>query len=257
MILTLISPAKKQLAPPVATNIPSRQPRFIADTAILAKLLAKFDAEGLMSQMKISPGLAALNVERNQKLSTPTTAKNSIQAGLMFQGDTYVGLDSSSFSKEDWSFAEKNLAILSGLYGLLSPVDLVHPHRLEMGNRLKNPRGETLYAFWKDVVTNEINRLLEHKENSWVVNLASHEYFKVVLPEEVVGTVITPIFKDNRGGKLKVIGIKAKKARGKMARFIIQNRLLEPEPLKNYNEDGYHFQAHLSNNTEWVFVCDE
>ncbi|MBF0455405.1 MAG: peroxide stress protein YaaA [Magnetococcales bacterium] len=256
-MLSLISPAKKQLPPPSSTKIGHHPPRFPSQTKALMDILSPFDEKQLMDLMKISPKLAELNVERNQLFSFPHLPSNSCQAGVAFQGDTYVGLDSDSFTEEDWQFAQQHLAILSGLYGLLAPLDLVQPHRLEMGTRLNNAHGKSLYPFWGEVVTQEINTLLDNDPNHWVVNLASQEYFKVVLTAKLRPQLLTPVFKDNRGGKLKVIGIKAKKARGKMARFIIQNRLTSPDSLQSFAEDGYRFNPTLSNEREWVYVCDD
>ncbi|MBF0447893.1 MAG: peroxide stress protein YaaA [Magnetococcales bacterium] len=256
-MLTLLSPAKKQTASPLSPTLPSRQPRFISKTTGLMKLLSKMDAEALMKLMHISSKLAELNVQRNQDFSFPHTLENATQAGLVFDGDTYIGLDSHSFSKQEWEFCHDHLAILSGLYGLLSPLDLIQPHRLEMGTRLQNPIGATLYAYWGEQITEEINRILEHKPDNWLINLASQEYFKVVRTDKLDSQLLTPVFKDNRNGKLQVIGIKAKRARGKMARYIIRNKLTTPEPLKQFNEDGYVYQSELSNRQQWVFVCDD
>jgi uncharacterized protein len=256
MLITLISPAKKQLPPPAPSSLIPGQPRFMDESIQLMKILAGYSSEELMKLMKISPKLAALNVERNRQFSQTQTTENALPAAQAFLGDTYVGLESSSFGAEDWQFAQKQLIILSGLYGLLSPLDLIQPHRLEMGTRLTTPRGVGLYPFWGNLVTEEINQIGNPEQTNWVINLASQEYFKVVKKSTLKPQLLTPVFKDSREGKLKVIGIKAKKARGKMARFIIKNRLIKPEPLKKFAEDGYRYQPALSTPQEWIFVCN-
>lgn len=257
MLLAVISPAKKQHARPLPAGLTPTRPRFGCEAVVLMKQLAQWTAEDLMKRMKISRKLADLNVERNRRFSPDPTLENSFPAGLLFQGDTYVGLESHTLSTEDWLFAQGHLAILSGLYGLLSPLDLVQPHRLEMGTRLPNPWGETLYAFWEKQITEEINRRTEHAKKIFIINLASQEYFKSIVVDQVAGNVITPDFKEYREGKLKTIGTKAKRLRGKMARHIITHRLTDPEPLKQFSVDGYHFQSHLSHGNHWVFVAEQ
>jgi uncharacterized protein len=255
-MLALISPAKKQDFTPCSPEIPHTRASSAKETSLLLETMKDFDAEGLMALMKISPKLAELNVGRFQGFAEKVDLDNSKQAALAFQGDTYVGLDAASFTLDDWAFAGEHLAILSGLYGFLRPLDLIQPHRLEMGTRLATERGTNLYGFWGNGPTEEINAALSRSASPWVINLASQEYFKVVRPKSLQGKLITPIFKEDRGGgKLQVIGIKAKRARGMMARYIIRNRLTEPKSLHNFNEAGYRFQPHLSTDTDWVFVA--
>jgi uncharacterized protein len=254
-MLALISPAKKQDFSPNTTNLSHSQPLFGKQTQELMATLRNMHEDGLIELMKVSPKLAKLNVQRFKAFSKAHSIESARQAALAFQGDTYVGLDAQSMSLEDWSFANDHLAILSGLYGFLRPLDLIQAHRLEMGTRLETSHGKNLYTFWADAPTKQINIATQSQNSPWVINLASQEYFKVVRQELLHAPLLTPVFKENRDGQLKVIGIKAKKARGMMARFIIKNRLLEPEKLKTFNAGGYHFRNDLSNEQEWVFVA--
>lgn len=253
-MLALISPAKKQDFTTTADNTPHSAPLFTDHSMELMGTLRRLDIGDLMGLMKISQKLAELNVDRYELFSQQHTTSNAKQAALAFLGDTYVGLDATSFTNDDWEFASNHLGILSGLYGFLRPLDLIQPHRLEMGTRLPTGRGNNLYEFWCDTPTNHINATTRSHPAAWIINLASQEYFKVVRQKQLQAKLLTPIFKENRAGQLKVIGIKAKRARGMMARFIIKNRLLDPEPLKDFNQDGYQYRDDLSSATEWVFV---
>lgn len=254
-MLALISPAKKQDFTPAASGTAHSQPVFLAETAVLAALMRDCDAADLMHLMKISPKLADLNVGRFQAFSPSHTLENSKQAALAFRGDTYVGLQADSLTTADWGFADGHLAIISGLYGLLRPLDLIQPHRLEMGTRLVNPRGGNLYGFWNGHIADRIAEILAGRRDNWVINLASNEYFKAVQVDRLSGQLLTPVFKERRAGRLQVIGIKAKRARGQMARFIIRNRLTQPEALKEFEQDGYRFRPDLSDDAQWVFVA--
>lgn len=207
-----------------------------------------------MKLMGISENLADLNYQRFQHFSRPFDRSNAKPAIFAFRGDTYVGLDADTMKDADIDWAEDHFRMLSGLYGLLKPRDLMQPYRLEMGTRLENPRGKDLYAFWGDKIAKEINKLTEgHKDRS-LINLASNEYFKSVKTKLLDGPVITPVFKEVKGGAAKVVGFSAKRARGMMARYMIDNRLENPQDLKKFNVDGYCYQDDLSNETEWVFT---
>ena len=181
----------------------------------------------------------------------PTNAK---QAVLAFKGDVYLGLEAETYSQRDFNFAQKNLRILSGLYGLLKPLDLIQPYRLEMGTKLKNKNGKDLYSFWGESITNSIVHELRSHRNKALINLASIEYFKSVKPELLPDKVITPVFKDFNNGSYKVLGFFAKKARGYMASFIIKNRISKLDQIKEFDVDGYRFNDNFSTETQWVFT---
>ncbi|MBF0369301.1 MAG: peroxide stress protein YaaA [Magnetococcales bacterium] len=253
-MLAVISPAKKQDFSADLSQTAHTQPQLLAETRLLAEIMRRHDQESLMKLMKISAQLGALNVERFQRFSPIHTLKNAKSALFAFQGDTYVGLESRSFDEEDLAFAQAHLGILSGFYGYLRPLDLIQPHRLEMGTRLETERGGNLYAFWDHRVTEVINGMLVASSGSWLINLASTEYFKVVRGAHLQGRVLTPEFKEEKNGQLKVIGIHAKRARGAMARFMIQNRLTDPEGLQAFSEGGYRYQPELSDEARWVFA---
>ena len=253
-MLALLSPAKKQDFSTPPKHLVHGQPYFLSDTKILAKAVYAYGQESLMKLMKISPKLAELNVRRFQTFADEHTPENAKQAALAFQGDTYVGLDAPSLSEEDWAFSQHHLAIVSGLYGLLRPLDLIQAHRLEMGTKLTTQRGTNLYEFWGDQIANRINGLQNNDLDPWIINLASAEYFKAVPPKCLRGTVLTPVFKESQGDKLRVIGILAKRARGRMARYMVQNRLTHVDGLKKFTVDGYRFRPELSTDHQWIFV---
>ena len=162
-------------------------------------------------------------------------------------------MDASSFSDGDFQFAQQHLRILSGLYGLLRPLDLMQPYRLEMGRKIETARGKNLYQFWDDIITAGINQQMLQSHSDYLINLASNEYFKAVKPALINGEIITPLFKDYKSGSYKVVGIYAKRARGKLSRYIIKNRLNSPEELKSFTDDGYRFNSQLTQGNEWVF----
>ncbi|MEC9073348.1 MAG: peroxide stress protein YaaA [Myxococcota bacterium] len=253
-MLALLSPAKKLNDAPPRPDLELTQPALGGDIDELMKTTRKLKAPDLMKLMKISQNLADLNRDRFQSFETPFTVSNSTPAALTFAGDTYQGFDAATLEADDLRFAQDHVGILSGLYGLLRPLDLMQPYRLEMGTRLKNPRGQDLYAFWGSRITSEVNRLTEGHADRTVVNLASNEYFKAVKPKELEGGLITPVFKDLRDGKAKVISFLAKRARGAMARHIVQSRLQSPEGIKDFNDGGYAYRADLSTADQWVFI---
>ena len=249
----LLSPAKRlDLAPFPAP--PTTLPDLLEDSEALVKKARTLSKKKLSELMKISDSLAELNKERFESWSAPFTPDNAKDAALSFAGDTYVGLDATTLSEEDLLWAQDRVGILSGLYGVLRPLDLIQPYRLEMGTSLPTRRGKNLYAFWGDRLTTLINeRLADHPDNT-VINLASKEYFTAVKPKLLTGAVVTPSFKEIKDGKAKVIGFMAKKARGMMARHIIQNRLESPEDLKAFTTGGYQFQPDQSDEQTWVFT---
>lgn len=249
----VVSPAKKLAIVDRFTAQPT-QPPMLQSATILAGLLKKESVDGIKKRMKLSDKLSQLNYERYQAFSVPFTEENSSVAVHTFAGDTYVGLDPKTLTDEDLKFAQQTLGILSGLYGILRPLDLMQPYRLEMGTKLPNPKGKDLYAFWGEEITKQITKMMEEKNTKVLVNLASKEYFSSVKASSLPGKVITPVFKEERNGVLKIISFSAKRARGEMARYIIQNRLSKPVSMKKFVGSGYQYQPQLSNETDWVFA---
>ena len=253
-MLIVISPAKTlDYDTPPATGRYS-EPRFLDRSQQLIDNLRNYSALDLADLMKLSMKLAELNFERYNAWSPPFTPENAKQAVLAMKGDVYTGLDAESFSEEDFAFAQKHLRILSGLYGVLRPLDLMQPYRLEMGTRLLNEHGRDLYAFWGAAVTEAVNRDLEGQGDDVLINLASNEYFKSVKPRLVSGRIVTPQFKEAKSGGYRMIGVYAKRARGLMSRFIIDNRLSDPESIKEFALDGYRWNDALSQGEKWVFT---
>lgn len=255
-MLMIISPAKTlDYESPLATETHT-QPDFLDDACELIDQLKELEPHQVRNLMSISDKLGQLNAERFQTWHTPFTPDNARQAVLAFKGDVYTGLDAESFSNEDFSFAQKHLRILSGLYGLLKPLDLMQPYRLEMGTRFENTRGKDLYAFWGSKITEALNQLLA-SDDKVLVNLASNEYFKSVQKKHLDARLVTPQFKDWKNGQYKMISFYAKKARGLMCRYAIQNRITQADDLKGFNLDGYYFSEDQSDNNNWVFLRDE
>ena len=255
-MLMIISPAKTlDYESPLATETHT-QPDFLDDACELIDQLKELEPHQVSNLMSISDKLGQLNAERFQCWHTPFTPDNARQAVLAFKGDVYTGLDAESFSNEDFSFAQKHLRILSGLYGLLKPLDLMQPYRLEMGTRFENTRGKDLYAFWGSKITDALNQLLA-SDDKVLVNLASNEYFKSVQKKHLDARLVTPQFKDWKNGQYKMISFYAKKARGLMCRYAIQNRITQADDLKGFNLDGYYFSEDQSDNNNWVFLRDE
>jgi len=255
-MLMIISPAKTlDYESPLATETHT-QPDFLDDACELIDQVKELEPHQVSNLMSISEKLGQLNAERFQTWHTPFTPDNARQAVLAFKGDVYTGLDAESFSEEDFSFAQKHLRILSGLYGLLKPLDLMQPYRLEMGTRFENTRGKDLYAFWGSKITDALNQLLA-SDDKVLVNLASNEYFKSVQKKHLDARLVTPQFKDWKNGQYKMISFYAKKARGLMCRYAIQNRITQADDLKGFNLDGYYFSEDQSDNNNWVFLRDE
>jgi len=246
----LISPAKTldmdgAIAVPKTTLSP-----FLEESVLLIKDLKKLRSTDIQDLMKVSSKIAELNAERFNNWSLPFNETNARTAIYAFKGDVYTGLEAESLSEVDINFAQEHLSLLSGLYGLLRPLDLMQAYRLEMGTKFANKRGKNLYEFWGNKITEEINK----REKDCVINLASNEYFKAVNKKVLNAEIISPVFKDEKNGTLKIISFYAKKARGMMTRFIIQNRIKNVEEIKNFNLGGYAFSENLSNNKEWIFT---
>ena len=248
----VISPAKSlDFETVVPTKIYS-DAQFLDEADRINKVLKKKSPKVLSKLMSISPKLGELNWQRNQDWHLPFSEENSRQAVYAFKGDVYIGLDAYTIPAEKLEQLQDKLRILSGQYGLLKPLDLIQAYRLEMGTKLKMGRNDNLYKFWGDTLTNALNE--ELNDDEVFVNLASNEYFKVVKPKSIKVPVITPMFKDYKNGKLKMISFFAKKARGMMVRYIIDNNIENTEDLKGFNSDGYSFDANLSTETELVFT---
>ena len=221
----------------------------------LIKELQKKSPEDLSSLMGLSENLSMLNFERNMNWQVPKKPSNEVrQAIFAFKGDVYVGLDSETLSKSDIKYAQNNLAILSGLYGLLKPLDLMYPYRLEMGTKMKNEKGKNLYEFWGNKITTSINALAKKNNSKGIINLASVEYFTSVKTENLDLPVYSPVFKDFKNGKYKIISFFAKKARGSMVRFVIQNKIKNPADLNKFNLDGYKYSKKDSSEYSPVFL---
>ncbi|MDX1597890.1 MAG: peroxide stress protein YaaA [Marinobacter sp.] len=255
-MLMVISPAKTlDYESPLATETFS-QPAFLDDACELVDQLKTLEPHQVSNLMNISDKLGQLNADRFQQWHTPFTPENARQAILAFKGDVYTGLDAESFSEKEFEFAQKHLRMLSGLYGVLKPLDLMQPYRLEMGTKFENTRGKDLYAFWGDRITGELNRLLA-EDDGVLVNLASNEYFKSVRKKDLKGRLITPQFKDWKNGQYKMISFYAKKARGLMCRYAIQNGITQADDLKGFNLEGYYFCEEQSDENNWLFLRDE
>ncbi|MDQ7074626.1 MAG: peroxide stress protein YaaA [Gammaproteobacteria bacterium] len=253
-MLIVISPAKTLDLKPNPIQKQS-QPTLLEHSQQLNNRLRQLSALDISELMKVSSKIAELNFERNLAWQPPFDLNNAKQALLAFKGDVYTGLNVESFSADDLDYAQQHLRILSGLYGLLKPLDLMQAYRLEMGSRLSTSRGKNLYQFWDQIVTDELNSVFqtENEKEPLLINLASNEYFKVIKKSNLKAKIITPIFKEYKNGDYKIIGIYAKRARGLMSRFIIQNRIANAEQIKTFSHEGYAFNATLSSESEWVF----
>ena len=252
-MLALISPAKKLDFSPLSRPLAATQPQFEDDIRTLASVARRLKRADLKRLMDISDKLADLNHDRFQNLELPFTPENAKPAVLAFNGDTYAGLDAKSLKEDDLIYAQDHLRILSGLYGLLRPLDLIQAYRLEMGIKLATRRGEDLYDFWGGKITKALNEAAQAGGHKAIINLASLEYAAAVRPEKLKVPFITAVFREVKNGEAKIIGLMAKRARGMMARYIIVNRLGDPEGLKAFAEGGYRFQPELSTSDRWEF----
>ncbi|MEX0940938.1 MAG: peroxide stress protein YaaA [Pseudomonadales bacterium] len=253
-MLTVISPAKTLDFDSPSMTRKASVPEYLDRSQELIAVLRKKNPRQLSKLMGISEKLAELNVQRYQDWKPPFNASNAKQSILAFKGDVYLGIDIEHYTERDLTFAQKNLRILSGLYGVLRPLDLIQPYRLEMGTRLANKRGNDLYSFWGERITRALAEDLSTHRNKTLINLASIEYFKSVQPDHLPGNVITPVFKDYSKGRYKVLSFFAKKARGSMASYIVKNRINKPDGIKPFDVDGYEFNESFSTPTEWVFT---
>jgi cytoplasmic iron level regulating protein YaaA (DUF328/UPF0246 family) len=253
-MLIIISPSKTQDFAPLPRNLDHTQPQFIDESSKLVTELRKKKPAALSKLMDISENLAELNYGRYQEWQAPFTAENAKQALFAFKGDVYTGIPAEEYTDEDLIYAQEHLRILSGLYGLLRPLDLMQPYRLEMKIKLKNKRGADLYKFWGSRLTERLNEALQQQKEAVLVNLASNEYYKALQPKSIRGRIITPQFKEFKNGKYSTIALFAKRARGMMTDYILRNRIEAPEEIKGFNSEGYSYSAPQSDDDAWVFV---
>ena len=253
-MITVLSPAKKLSSDCTAYGSNFTQPEFLDASQKLVKRLKKFDPPALQSLMGISEKLSELNWERYQSWTYPAGPEISREAIYAYMGDTYTGLDALTLSRDDITFAQENTRILSGLYGVLKPLDLIQPHRLEMGIKLANESGKNLYEYWNSTLSGWISQELKNHTSSTVINCASVEYFKSIDMPKLKAAVMTPQFKEIKNGKLRMVSFFAKKARGMMARYIIQNRIQDPNDILSFNLDRYSYNKSLSTSLSPVFT---
>ncbi len=253
-MLAILSPAKSLDFENPSVTEKFTKPNFVDESSVLVKQLRQLSEQEIGDLMSISENLSSLNKERYESWKPEFEPNEAKQAVLAFKGDVYQGLEADQLSEGDLLYAQEHLRILSGLYGLLRPLDLIHPYRLEMGTKLKVNGYSNLYDFWGSQLTEALNKAMEQANTSTLVNLASNEYFKAVKPKGINGEIITPVFKDEKNGKLKVISFYAKKARGQMARYLIENKIDTVDGLKGFNEGGYAYQEGLGKKGELVFA---
>jgi len=256
-LFIVLSPAKKLDTSPAPVGLSPSTPQFLPEIEELSSVTRKLSRSKIKNMMKLSDNLTELNFSRFQDFSLPFNEENSKPAIFSFNGDTYIGFDVGQLNENDLRWAQDRLGLLSGLYGLLRPLDLMQPYRLEMGTRLPTGRGKDLYAFWGDLLGERIAAELETHEDSTLVNLASNEYFKAVRAKNKGLRVVTPIFRDVKDGKSRTLFLFAKRARGSMARWAIQNRIERAEELQKFTEGGYVFVPELSDELNWVFERDQ
>lgn len=252
-MLAILSPAKTlDYETPLKTKLNS-QPIYGRESNQLIKTLRSFEPFEVASLMKISDKLADLNHKRYVEWRNKPAESKTRPAALAFKGDVYQGLEAQSFNDNDLKFAQRHLRILSGLYGLLRPLDVIQPYRLEMGTKLKTSKGQNLYDYWGTKLTDGLNEALKESKEGTLVNLASNEYFGAVQPELLEGSLLNIGFKEKRNGQLKFVSFSAKKARGLMANFIIKERVKKPDDLKSFDLENYRFNAKMSSELEWTF----
>lgn len=253
-MLIIIAPAKTLDFKKQSTINEYTQPLFKNKAEELIGVLRKYKPIELMKLMDINSSLAMLNAERHLKWNNNHKINNSKQALLAFKGEVYRGIAANNYTLEDVRFAQDHLRILSGLYGVLKPLDLIQPYRLEMGTNLENKCGKDLYSFWGEMITDNIKNQLRKIKSNYLINLSSAEYAKVVDLKKIKATVITPAFMEYRHGEYKTITIYAKKARGLMTSFIIRNRIINPEEMKYFDYEGYTFNPAESTKNKWIFT---
>ena len=252
-MITLLSPAKS-LDYTETDHNGSTVPRLMDETMPLVRSLRRKSAKSIGQLMSISDSLAKLNKQRYTEFSEDFTAENSKQAILAFDGDVYTGIENSTLLEDDLAWAQDHVRILSGLYGVLRPNDLMQPYRLEMGTRLKTRRGKNLYDYWGERITNVLNEDIAEHDSKVFFNLASNEYFKAVKPDKLEGELYSANFYERRDGEYKFISFTAKKARGWLTRYIIDNRIDEPDAVKDFNGEGFRYLKKLSSEREFIFV---
>ena len=253
-MLTVLSPAKTFAPDGSARGLPTTVPRLGEDVEVLLARCRELSIETLKKLMRISDSLAELNHRRFREMSLPHVVANADPCGLAFGGDVYRGLAAGSLSREALAWAQDRIRILSGLYGVLRPLDLIQPYRLEMGTRLANERGRDLYAFWGNRIAEALSDESRHGGAPILLNLASNEYFRSVRPAALQLPVVTAVFQELRDGKPRTISFSAKRARGLMARFIIENRVETPDGLRDFAAEGYRYQAGMSESHRLVFL---
>ena len=253
-MITVLSPAKKLSKECIKKTENHNKPRFLDQSSELVNQLKFMEPGDLMSLMGISENLAILNWERMQNWNKSLRQESSMESAYCFLGDTYTGLDAESLDDNDMDFAQKHTRILSGLYGVLRPLDLMMPYRLEMGTKLKNKVGKDLYEYWGDTLSNSISDELSNHQHNVVINCASIEYFRSIDRPSLNAEVITPQFKEYKNGKLKMISFFAKQARGLMARYIIQNKIIEGKDILSFNLGGYSYDPSISSPASPVFT---
>lgn len=256
-MLIVISPAKTLDFSSTPITAKASKPSMLNESAELVDIMRTYGPDDLVTLMGISHKLGVLNYERYMNWVLPFNKHNAKQALLAFRGDVYSGLNADAFDDNDFEFAQQHLSILSGLYGALRPLDFIQPYRLEMGTKLTTPKGNNLYQFWGDKPTKALNKQLKALGSTTLINLASNEYFKVINTSQLQAEIITPVFKDYKNEKYKIISFYAKKARGLMSAYIIKNRISNIEKLKDFGAAGYKFDRATSTNTEWVFLRKE
>lgn len=253
-MLTILGPAKTIDSTPHGVTDLFTSPLYLDQAAVLVDLLQKYSLSGLKSLMKVSDKLATQTFERYARWHPSYAKEETQQAILAFSGEVFNGLKARTLKEKDLVFAQEHVRILSGLYGVLRPLDLILPYRLEMGTKMPNPGGKNLYDFWKNIIPEKIEEETRSQSKAVLINLASQEYFKSIRPQSFPHQIITPVFKESDGENYRNVTIYAKKARGMMLRFIIRNRINDPDYLKAFDEEGYCFDPNLSTNTDWVFT---
>ena len=253
-MLMIISPAKTLDFEHASPTGEHTLPDALERSQELINILRHKDSFELAELMKISMKLADLNAARFRAWQTPFSPDNAKQALFAFKGDVYTGLDADTLKPNDILFTQKHLRILSGLYGLLRPLDLMQAYRLEMGTKLANEYGDNLYSFWGTSITKMVNEAIASQGDHILINLASNEYFKAVHTDLLDAEIITPVFKEKRGSDYKIISFSAKKARGMMCRYLIDNKITDPEKIKGFDVDGYNFNPALTSGNEWIFT---
>jgi len=253
-MITIISPAKKLKEIGFPRKSTKTAPIFIKEAEQLIMKLRNYSPTELQTLMNISKDIAELNYERFLRWTTEHTSEKAGPAIFMFNGQVYNSLDADTLKPQHLEFGQNHLRILSGLYGILRPFDHIQPYRLEMGTKIQNEHGNSLYKFWGNKINQKINKELQQESNPVLINLASQEYFKAIQPKSIKGTIITPLFKEKKGNEFKTIAVYAKTARGLMTRFMLEQEINDPEVIKTFDKEGYLYNPDLSTENEWVFT---